>query len=36
MANPDNLRTCTYYAEKVEGHKIRKRSNNPTRTNPVG
>jgi catalase len=26
MANPDNLRAYTHYAEKVEGHKIRKRS----------
>ncbi|MBD2310574.1 catalase [Desertifilum sp. FACHB-1129] len=26
MANPENLRAFTHYAEKVEGHKIRKRS----------
>lgn len=26
MSNPDNLRAYTHYAEKVEGHKIRKRS----------
>ena len=26
MANPENLRSFVHYAEKVEGHKIRKRS----------